>query len=123
MSSNAIPPSVTPPSPNEWLDTRRDITGISKDVQAIVTSPNHGFTAEDEGVTTVDFLQVHGMIQINGLPGLIQQVLDTNRFTVNINSSNFFTYTSGGIANIVTGIPPSETLGFQTFNTPWQNVA
>lgn len=123
MSSNAVPPSVTPPSPNEWLDTRRNITGITKAAQAEITSPSHGFTSEDEGITTVDFLQVGGMIQINGLPGLIQEVIDANTFTVNINTTNFFTYTSGGIANILTGIPPKEVSGFQIFNTPWQNVA
>lgn len=123
MSSNAVPPSVTPPSPNEWLDTRRTITGISKAAQAEITSPDHGFTTADEGLTSVDFLQVKGMIQINGLPGLIQKVLDADTFTVNINTTNFFTYTSDGIANILTGIPPVQTVGFQTFNTPWQNVA
>lgn len=123
MSSNAIPPSVTPPSPDEWPSTIRNITGITKAAQAKVTSVAHGFTSEDQGVTTVDFLQVRGMIQINGLPGLIQEVIDADNFTVNINSTNFFTYTSGGYANIVTGSPPKEVSGFQIFNTPWQNTA
>jgi hypothetical protein len=63
------------------------------------------------------------MLQLNGLNGVIQQVIDDNNFTVNIDTSQFYTYTSGGYANIVTGIPPIETVGFQTFNTPFQNIA
>ena len=121
--SNAIPPSVTPPSPNEWPETIRTITAITKDSQAKVTSTSHGFTSQDEGLTTVDFLQVKGMTQINGLPGLIQKVIDADHFTVNINSTNFYSYVSDGVANILSGIPPVETVGFQTFNTPFQNIA
>lgn len=123
MSSNAVPPSVTPPSPNEWPDTIRPITGITRAAQAQVTSVDHGFTSADQGITSVDFLQVRGMIQINGLTGRIQQVIDADNFTVNINSTSFFPYSSGGVANILTGIPPTEQSGFQVFNTPFQNIA
>jgi ubiquitin-activating enzyme E1-like protein len=121
--SNAIPPSVTPPSPNEWPNTLRTVTNIGRNSNTIVTAPNHGFTSQDEGVTTVIFLQVNGMRQINGLPGRIQQVVDTNTFTVNINSTNFYPYVSDGVISIVTGHPPIETESFQTFNTPFQNIA
>lgn len=121
--SNAIPPSVTPPSPNEWPETIRNITNITKARQAVITCPSHGFTSQDVGVTTVDFLQVKGMMQINGLPGLIQRVIDSNNFSVNVDTSQFFSYTSGGYANIVSGTPPVETSGFQVFNTPFQNIA
>lgn len=123
MSSNAVPPSVTPPSPDEWPDTIRDITSISRGHTSTVQSVGHGFTSEDVGVTSVMFLQVRGMIQINGLPGVIQQVIDVDNFTVNIDSTNFFAYTGGGIVSILTGIPPSTTQGFQVFNTPFHNVA
>lgn len=118
-----IPPSVTYPSPNEWPNTLRTITGITQAAQAQITSPSHGFTSQDVDLTTVDFLQVRGMIQINGLPGVIQQIIDANNFIVNINTTQFFPYSSGGVASVVTGIPPIETQGFQTGNTPFQNIA
>jgi hypothetical protein len=120
--SNAIPPSVTPPSPFEWPETIRTLTGISKARQAVVTCPSHGFTSQDVDVTSVMFLQVKGMIQINGVPGVIQQVIDANNFVVNINTSEFFPYSSEGVINIDTGIPPIEQVGSQWFNTPFQNI-
>lgn len=122
MASNAVPPSVTYPSPNEWPNTIREITNITKTPQAVVTSPSHGFTSTDEGQTFIGFLQVRGMQQINGLNALVQTVIDANNFTVNINSSQFFPYASGGVFSIISGIPPVETIGFQTFNTPFHNV-
>lgn len=120
--SNAIPPSVVPPSPFEWPETIRNLTGITKAAQAVVTSPNHGFTSQDIDVTTVMFLQVQGMIQINALPGVIQQVIDANNFIVNINTTSFNPYSGGGVINIDTGIPPVEQVGSQWFNTPFQNI-
>lgn len=121
--SNAIPPSVVPPSPDEWPDTIRVLTGITRDRQAVVTCPSHGFTSQDLNVTTVGFLQVKGMIQINGLPGVIQEVIDENIFIVNINTSQFSPYISDGIISIETGTPPIEQTGSQWFNTPFQNIA
>lgn len=123
MTSNAVPPSVTPPSPNEWPNTIRTITGITTDSQAQVTCPAHGFTSADVGLTSVMFLQVVGMLPINGLPGVIQSIVDVNNFTVNINTTFFPIYRSGGVISILTGQPPVETVGFQTFNTPFQNIA
>jgi hypothetical protein len=120
--SNAIPPSVTPPSPFEWPETVHTVTGISKAAQAVVTCPSHGFTSEDVDVTTVMFKQVLGMIQINGLPGVIQQVIDSNNFIVNINTSQFNPYSSAGVIIIDTGTPPIEQAGSQWFNTPFQNI-
>lgn len=115
--------SVTYPSPNEWPQTIKPITGITKNSIATVTCTSHGFSSQDIGVTTVDFLQVRGMIQINGLPGLIQSVIDADHFTVNIDTTNFYSYVSGGVISIVTGQPPSTTQGFQIFNTPFENIA
>lgn len=121
--SNAIPPSVTPPSPNEWLNTLRTVTAITNDSVAQVTCPNHGFTSQDQGVTTVMFLQVQGMRQINGVPGRIQSVLNSNQFTVNVNTTNFYPYSSGGVISIDTGSPAVQQASFQYFNTPFQNIA
>lgn len=124
MTSNAVPPSVTPPSPNEWpQDLIKPVTGISKDSQAKVTSVAHGFTSADVGVTFVMLKQVKGMIQINGINALIQSIVDADHFTININSTNFYPYSSAGVVIVDSGEPPSETQGFQTFNTPFQNIA
>lgn len=123
MASNAVPPSVTPPSPNEWPSTVKTITGITRDSVATVTCPTHGFTADDESITQVMFMQVIGMLPINGLPGLILKVIDANNFTVNINTSGFPVYRSAGVINTLTGEPPVEQQGFQYFNTPFQNIA
>jgi hypothetical protein len=123
MTSNAVPPSVTPPSPNEWPNTIQSIQGISNDSIATITCANHEFVDEDVDVTTVMFAQVIRMLPINGLPGLITSIIDSSHFTVNINTTNFPPYGGGGIINTVTGHPPVEKQGFQYFNTPYQNIA
>lgn len=123
MSSNAVPPSVTPPSPNEWLTTVYDITGISHASQATITCSAYSFDSSDEGITFVTFKKVQGMLPINGITALIQQVIDSTHFTVNVDTTNFPAYTSGGVICIDSGQPPTQTVGFQTFNTPFQNVA
>jgi hypothetical protein len=116
-------PIMTPPSPFEWPNTIQSITAINREPQAQITVPSHGFTTADQGVTSVMFQQVRGMTQINGLPGRIQTIVDANNFTVDIDTTNFFTYTSGGIINLLTGEPAATTQGFQTFNTPFKNIA
>lgn len=121
--SNPIAPSVTFPSPNEYPNTIRTITNLQKGSITTVTAPSNTLTTQDEGLTTVVFLQVIGMAQINGLPGRVIQVIDSNTFTVDIDSLNFYPYLSGGVFSIVTGHPPIENASFQYFNTPFQNIA
>lgn len=129
-STNGITPYSTPVGteyvpltglPAAAVNTNLTITGISKAANASITA-THAFTSADIGVTTVTFHGVVGMNQINTLSGVIQSVTSTTSFTVNINSTNFTTYTSGGIANVITGVPPTTTTGFQTYNTPLLNV-
>lgn len=72
------------------------ITGISIAASAVITA-NNVFTAADYGVTQVTFSGVVGMTQINGLTGTVQSSNATT-FTVNINSSGFSAYGSGGLA-------------------------
>lgn len=130
ISTNGITPYSTPAGleyvpltglPPAAVDTNLTITAISKAANASITA-THAFTAADIGVTTVTIHNVVGMNQINTLSGIIQSVTSTTSFTVNINSTNFSTYTSGGIANIITGVPPTTTTGFQVYNTPLLNV-
>lgn len=72
------------------------ITGISKAASAVVTASN-AFDADDYGVTQVTFYNVAGMVEINGLTGTVTASSPTT-FTVNIDSTGFTAYTSGGIA-------------------------
>lgn len=118
----SIPPSVTYPSPNEFLETVYPITGISNNSQATVTCAAYPFTTEDQFVTQVTFKQVGGMLPINGITCLITNVLSSTQFQIAVDTTNFPAYTTGGVICIDTGQPPVEQQGFQYFNTPWQNV-
>lgn len=112
-----VPLSGLPPGA---VNTNLTITGISKAANASITA-THAFTSADVGVTTVTFHGINGMTQMNTLSGVIQSVTSTTSFTVNINSTNFSTWTSGGIANVITGEPPTTQYGFQVTNTPLSN--
>jgi len=68
------------------------ITGITAAASAVVTAAND-FSAND----IVRFTSVAGMTEINGLCGTVSSPSGTG-FTVNINSSGFTAYTSGGTA-------------------------
>jgi hypothetical protein len=119
LGSEYVPLTGLPPGAT---NTNLTITGISKAANASITA-THAFTSADVGVTTVTFHGIVGMTQMNTLSGVIQSVTSTTSFTVNINSTNFSTYTSGGIANVITGVPATTTTGFQTYNTPLYNVS
>ena len=102
---------VVYPSPNEWPTTYVAITGITKGLQTIVTAPDHGITINSTASTPgVDFSQVRGMNQINGLFSYITSVIDTDNFIVAINSINFSNYTSGGFVNLIAGSSPIDPL-------------
>lgn len=102
---------VTYPSPNEWPITYVAITGITRGSETTVTAPDHGITlSSGESTPGVDFSQVRGMQQINGVFGYVTSVIDTNTFTVAINSSNFSPYLSGGFVNKIAGSAPIDPL-------------
>lgn len=112
--SRVIPPSVVFPSPNEWPVTYRAITGITRSLQATITSPDHGFTDADIPVTQVDFSQVKGMQQINGQFAFITSIVDADNFTIALDTTQFHAYTLGGFVNINAGNSPDD---------PFTNVA
>lgn len=118
----ANPPSVTYPSPNEWPVTIYAITGITNASQAVVTCAAYPFASDDPFITSITFKQVQGMLPINGITALITEVIDSSHFRVNVNTTNFPSYASGGVIAIDTGQPPTEQSGFQVFNTPFQNI-
>lgn len=103
------------------------ITGLTNAANASVTA-THSFTSADIGVTVVTFHGVLGMVQINGLQGVITGVTSTTDFTVNINSVNFGTYSAGvagvtgGFANVITGAPATTLYGNVNLPTATQNL-
>lgn len=112
--TRVIPPSVVYPSPNEWPVTYRAITGISRAVQAVITAVDHGFTSADIPITVVDFTQVKGMQEINGQFAPITSIIDDNNFTIDLDTSRFHAYTTGGFVNIQSGNSPYD---------PFTNIA
>lgn len=71
------------------------ITAITKAANAVISCAGHTFVANE----TVHISGVVGMTQINGLRGQIVSVVAGVSITVNINSTGFGTYTSGGVLN------------------------
>ena len=136
ISSNGVTPYVTADG-SLFTSSNLTITNISQAANASITA-THNFTSDDIGVTTVTFHGVVGMTQINTLSGVIQTVTSTTSFTVNINTTGFTAYSSGGIANVITGrpalqggvvsstrapgFPPSQATTSQVDNTPLYNA-
>lgn len=84
------------------------ITGISKASSAVVTLGAHTYVTG----MSVGFKSVLGMTQINGLRGLITSY-DATTITVNINSSAFSVYTSGGETNTAPQTGETVSCGFE----------
>jgi ribosomal protein L31 len=97
------------------------ITGISKASNASITA-THSFTSADVDVTWVTFSQVVGMTQINTQRGKIKSVTSTTSFTVDIDSTTYSTYTSGGQANVITGAPVTTQFGPQVIMSPQRDL-
>ncbi len=117
LATNGITPYTTPAN-LVYPSSNLAITAITNAAQAQVTAVN-GFTANDVGVTVVTFHNVIGMPQINTLSGVVQSIVTPGSvFTVNINTSSFSVYTSGGIANVITGIPALQGGLISSGNAP-----
>jgi len=84
------------------LEGNKTISAITKANPAVVTANSHGYSNGDEVVITA----VAGMTEVNGKRFLVADKT-TNTFElqdkdgVDINSSGFTTYTSGGVSNKV----------------------
>ena len=76
----------------------KQISGIAVGASTTVTINNHGLVVNDY----VWFNEVQGATQINGLTGLVTSIVDVDNFVVNINSTAFSAYTTGGIAQYLT---------------------
>lgn len=75
-------------------DSSKTITAITKAANAQITATGHGFSGGDE----IFFRSIAGMTEMNSQVGVVQSVVDANNFTVDINSTSYTTYTSGGLA-------------------------
>jgi len=84
------------------LEGNKTITGVTKASPGVVTSSSHGYLTGDE----IYISGVVGMTELNGKTFLVVKI-DANTFSltdkdgVAINTTNFTTYSSGGIANRV----------------------
>lgn len=86
------------------LEAPLRITAITKASAALVTVAYHAYAVNDQ----IYFLNVLGMTQINGITGKVKSVPSVNTFTVDINTSNFSTFTgdNGGTARTAPPPPP-----------------
>ena len=111
LAGTNLPPGnggVVYPSPNEWPVTVISVTGITKGINPTITAPNHGLTASAVNIVQVDFSQIKGMQDINGKFGYVTSIVDTNNFTIALDTSFFHSYTSGGFVNINAGYSPQD---------------
>lgn len=81
-----------------WPATNLTITGISVAASAVVTATNSLAVGD-----IVSFHGIVGMIEMNTLVGTVTAASGAN-FTVDIDSSNFTAWSSGGIANVIDGV-------------------
>lgn len=114
LAGTKIPPGnggVVYPSPNEWPITYHAITGINRAGQATVTAPGHGITiSANQSTPKVDFTQVRGMYQINGKFAFVTFVIDADNIIVDLDTSQFSSYTSGGFLNVTVSPIPIDPL-------------
>lgn len=108
MASSAVSKYRTAVKVSTATTTAKTITGITKASSAVVSSSAHGLSV---GAVVV-FSSVAGMTEINGRVGIITAAA-TGTFTVNIDSTNFTTYTSGGSATPQTMTLVENVLDFQ----------
>jgi hypothetical protein len=108
MASTAVSKYRTSVKVATAAGSPKTITGITKASSAVVTSSTHGLTVGQ----VVVFASVSGMTEINGNVGLIT-AQDTNTFTVNIDSTDYTTYSSGGTATSQTMTQVENVLDFQ----------
>ena len=82
----------------------RNITGITKANNAVVTSNGHGFITGDK----IAFSGIGGMTLLNGNTYTVTATT-TNTFTINLNTSSAIAYVSGGKATCDTSTNPGCT--------------
>lgn len=77
------------------------VVAITKAVNAQITIHYHGYSVGDE----LYLKDITGMVEINDRPLNVLSVIDQHNFTVDINSTNFSTFTGSGGGTDRTGAP------------------
>lgn len=90
------------PFPLTFAGTKT-ISGITQATQAVLTIVGHGYSVNDQ----FQVAAVVGMVEINTYVATVVAVPDADNVTVNIDSTKFTAYTSGGTAaKVLTGDYP-----------------
>lgn len=77
--------------------TQKTVTAITKAAQAQITATGHGYS-----VSQIVYLSdIKGMVEMDGLTVTVVSVVDANNFQVDVDSTDFTTYVSGGSAERV----------------------
>lgn len=108
MSSTAVSKYRTAVKVATAAGSAKTITAITKATSGVVTSATHGLTVGQ----VVVFASIVGMTELNGVAALIT-AQDTNTFTINLDTSNYTTYVSGGTATAQTMTQVENVLDFQ----------
>lgn len=106
------------PFSKTWAATKT-VTAITQATQALVTINAHGYNVNDRLL----FAAVVGMTQINGYTATVVQVNNVNQVTIDLDTTTFTAYSSGGTtARVVTGDYPRCCLFYRArlyyANTP-----
>ena len=103
--------------------TSKTITGLTRANPCVVTSASHGYTVGRR----LHFIEVAGMTEVNGKYYKVTAAT-TNTYTLNVDSTNFTTYTSGGKSTefneyqVAITAPSDWASKSQTFATDSGNV-
>lgn len=90
------------PFPKTW-DATKTITAVSKAAQAQVTIAGHGYAVNDRVVIA----DIVGMTELNQYTAAVASVVDANNFTIDVDTTLFTAYSSGGTAaKVLTGDYP-----------------
>lgn len=77
--------------------TATNVSNVTQAREPVVTSTAHGLVVGDK----VDFASIGGMTELNDLYADVLEVVDANNFRINIDTTGFTAYTSGGTAQRV----------------------
>lgn len=92
------------------FDSAKTISAITKATEAQLTINTHGYSVNDR----FKISSVVGMTEINDWTAAVIEVVDANNVKVDINTTDFTTYTSGGNAEkVLTGDYPSVALYYK----------
>lgn len=83
----------------------KTISGITLGTTTTININNHGLVVDDY----IWFNEIVGTTQLNGQTAQVATVVNADNITINVNSSSYTLYTSGGIAQYLTSSAPSPT--------------